>query len=216
MPTMNFLPSLPALAAYLAGVVVIVITPGPDMTYFLGRTVSLGVLAGIAAMLGAVTGLLVHSTLVAFGLSALVIASPTLFTAVKLAGAAYLAWLAIDAIRHGSALNVEKARGRETRLGRVWLQGLGINLLNPKIVLFFMTFLPQFVSAGDPNAPQKLLFLGVLFSVVTIPLTLPMILAASAITGYVRSNRRIARAIDYLFAGVFGAFAVRILLTERV
>jgi threonine/homoserine/homoserine lactone efflux protein len=213
---MDFLPSLPALAAYLAGVLVIVITPGPDMTYFLGRTVSLGTIAGIAAMLGAVCGLLVHSTLVAFGLSALVIASPALFTFVKLAGAAYLAWLAFDAIRHGSALNVDRSRAKDARLGRVWLQGLGINLLNPKIVLFFMTFLPQFVSVGDPNAPQKLLFLGVLFSVVTVPLTLPMIFAAGAITGYVRSNARIARAIDYLFAGVFGAFAVKILLTERV
>lgn len=213
---MDFLPSIPALAGYLAGVMVIVVTPGPDMTYFLGRTVSLGVVAGIAAMLGAVTGLLVHSTLVAFGLSALVVASPTLFTLVKLAGAAYLAWLAIDAIRRGSALNVERSRAGDRSLPRVWLQGLAINLLNPKIVLFFMTFLPQFVSAGDPNAPQKLLFLGILFSVVTIPLTLPMIFAASAITGYVRDNRHIARAIDYLFAGVFGAFAVRILLTERV
>lgn len=211
----EFMPSLPVLTGYLVGVLVIVITPGPDMTYFLGRTVTQGVSAGIAAMLGAVSGLLVHSTLVAFGLSALVIASPTLFTSVKIAGACYLLWLAIDAIRRGSALNMPQNGEQRAGLGRVWVRGLGINLLNPKIVLFFMTFLPQFVSANDTSAPGKLLFLGVVFSIVTIPLTLPMIFAAGALTGFVRRSPKFARGIDYLFASVFGAFAVKILLTER-
>lgn len=212
---MEFIPALPILLAYVAGVVVITITPGPDMTFFLSRTVAQGVTAGLAALGGAICGLVVHSTLVAFGLSALIIASPTLFLMVKIGGAGYLLWLAYDAIRHGSALDTSKGTSRQRSLRQVWLQGMWINLLNPKIILFFMTFLPQFVSADDPNAPSKLLFLGLVFCVVALPFTIPMILVADRLTGFLKRSPRVTRAIDYLFATVFGAFAMRILLTER-
>ncbi len=210
---MSFIPELPVLLAYLAGVVVIAITPGPDMTFFLGRTLAQGVSGGLSAMIGASTGLLVHSLLVAFGLSALIVASPMLFFALKIAGAGYLLWLAFSAIRHGSTFRFE-SRVKPKSLWQVYLQGLGINLLNPKIILFFMTFLPQFVSAADPHASGKLLFLGLLFVVVAAPITVPMILAAGWLTGWLKRQPRVTRAVDWVFASVFGAFAVKILLTD--
>ncbi len=212
--TMNFIPDSSVLLAYSIGVLVLTFTPGPDMTFFLGRTLAQGVSGGIAAMSGASAGLLVHSTLVAFGLSALIIASPTLFFALKVVGAAYLLWLAVDAIRNGSALNI-KGKPSHKPLGQVFLQGLGINLLNPKIIIFFMTFLPQFVDAKDPDATGKLLFLGVMFVIVALPFTIAMILAADQLTAWLKQNPRITRIIDWVFASVFGAFAVKILLTER-
>ena len=165
-------------------------------------------------MFGASAGLLVHSILVAFGLSALIVASPSLFLTLKIAGAAYLLWLAVDALRNGSTLRLQGAVSSKPLAG-VFLQALGINLLNPKIIIFFMTFLPQFVTAGDPHASGKLLFLGVVFVVIALPLTVPMILLASKLTHWLRQNPKATRIIDWVFASVFGAFAVKILLTER-
>jgi threonine/homoserine/homoserine lactone efflux protein len=211
---MDFIPEWPTLVAYSLGVIVLTFTPGPDMTFFLGRTLAQGISGGIAAMAGASTGLLVHSVLVAFGLSAIILASPVLFLGIKIAGAGYLLWLAVDAIRNGSALRME-GKTKAKPLSQVYLQGLGINLLNPKIIIFFMTFLPQFVRSDDPHASGKLLFLGIMFVVIALPFTLPMILAADRLTLWLRRNPRVTRVIDWIFASVFGAFAVKILLTER-
>ncbi|HMB47930.1 MAG TPA: LysE family translocator, partial [Afifellaceae bacterium] len=178
----------------------------------LSRALTQGRMAGFAAMLGATAGIIVHTLLAAFGLSALLAASPNAFLAVKIAGAFYLVWLAVQAIRHGSALTLEQSvTTLRQPLLRTWLTGVGINLLNPKIVLFFVTFLPQFISVDDPAAAGKLTFLGAYFIVLSVPLTGLMILAADRFSAALRSNPRVTRMIDWLFAGIFGAFAVRIL-----
>lgn len=210
---MEFLPGLAVLAAYAVAVVALTLTPGPDMSFFLGKAVTSGRAAGTAAMLGAATGLLVHTLAVALGLSALLAASATAFLVLKIAGAAYLAWLAFEAVRHGSGLDLQRAAGPE-RLSRIYLKGLGINLLNPKIIMFFVTFLPQFVSPGDPYAPAKLVFLGVTFVVIAVPISLVMIAFAARLAGALKRSPRIMRAIDWLFAAVMGGFAVRLLLTR--
>lgn len=211
---MDFLPSLPVLAAFTLAAAILIVTPGPDMTLFLGRALAEGRAAGFAAMAGALSGSVVHTMLAAFGLSALLAASPAAFFAVKLAGALYLVVLAVQAIRHGSALTLEPSRRTRRPLLRTWATGVAVNLLNPKIVLFFVTFLPQFVSARDPDAGGKLAFLGLYFIVLSIPTCGLMILAADRFAAALRSNPRLTRAIDFLFAGIFGAFAVRILLTR--
>ena len=211
---MDFIPSFGVLAAFTLAALVLIITPGPDMTLFLSRALTQGRAAGLAAMLGASSGIVVHTALAAFGLSALLAASPNAFLAVKIAGAFYLVWLAVQAIRNGSALTLEKTRTGRQPLIRTWLAGVGINLLNPKIVLFFVTFLPQFISVGDPAAAGKLAFLGAYFIILSVPLTGLMILAADRFSAALRANPRVTRFIDYLFAGIFGAFAVRILMTR--
>lgn len=212
---MEFLPGLPVLAAFTLAVAVLIITPGPDMTLFLGKTLTQGRGAGMAAMLGASSGLVAHTLFAAFGLSALLAASPTAFGGVKIAGALYLLWLAVDAIRNGSALTLEREGQLPQSLRRVWLMGVGINLLNPKIVLFFVTFLPQFVSVSDPHASAKLLFLGFYVIVLAIPSCAALIMAADQVSALVRRSPRITRAIDWLFASVFAAFAVAILLERE-
>jgi threonine/homoserine/homoserine lactone efflux protein len=214
---MDFVPSLGVLGAYAAAVVALTFTPGPDMTLFLGKAVTQGRSAGMAAMLGAVTGILVHTILVAVGLSALIAASATAFTLLKVFGALYLLWLAVQAVRHGSGLNLEANQPHLAgeRLSRVWLKGLTINLLNPKIIMFFVTFLPQFVQADDPHAAQKLLFLGVVFVVIAIPLCSLMIASASHLAHFLKRSPRAMRVVDWLFAGVFSAFALRLLLARR-
>src|SRR3954447_726662 len=173
---MTFLPDCGVLVAYSVACFVLFITPGPDMSLFLAKTVSGGRKAGIAATLGAQAGCCVHTMLAALGLSALLAASATAFLVLKIGGGLYLLWLAIDAIRHGSALNVRREAPAEVSVGRTFLLGVGGNLTNPKVVLGFVTFLPQFVSAGDPNAAPKLVFLGLYFVLFNLPLCAMMVL----------------------------------------
>lgn len=209
----DFVPALPVLAAYAIASVVLGLTPGPDMTLFLSKTVSQSRAAGLAAFGGATTGLVVHSILIAAGLSVLLAASVTAFTILKIVGALYLAYLAIDAIRHGSALSLDR-RGRPERLRAVYLKGLLVNLLNPKIIVFFVTFLPQFVSPADPQAAKKLLFLGLFFAAVNIPVCVGLILFADRIASFLRRSPKATRLVDWLFASVLGAFAVRLVLAQ--
>lgn len=214
---MSFVPDAPVLIAYTLACLVLFITPGPDMSLFLSKTLSGGRRHGIAAMSGAQVGGVVHTLLAALGLSALLAASATAFTILKVVGAIYLGWMAYDAIANGSSLNVREggdAGSRDSGLWRTFLVGIGINLSNPKVVLFFVTFLPQFVSATDPHAAGKMLFLGIYFVVISIPLAILMILGAERLIGYLKARPKALRAIDWTFGGIFGVFAVKILLTQ--
>lgn len=212
---MTFLPDIETLILFTGACLVLFVTPGPDMSLFLARTVQGGRAAGMAAMAGALTGALVHTLMAALGLSALLAASTTGFTLVKIAGGLYLLWMAWGALRHGSALNVRAEGPSRPSLRATWLVGVGINLTNPKVVLFFVTFLPQFVAAGDPHAAGKLVFLGLYFIAVSAPLAVAMILAADRVLALVAARPRVLRAIDVAFAGVFGLFALKILATVR-
>ena len=129
-------------------------------------------------------GVLIHTTLVALGLSALLAASATAFFVLKVVGALYLLWLAV-------ADGPPRLGAQHRRLGpavageplmRIWAKGLGVNLLNPKIIMFFVTFLPQFVTAGDPHAARKLFFLGVVFVVIATPICVAMIVFAARLS----------------------------------
>ena len=211
---MTFVPDAATLLTYSAACFVLFVTPGPDMSLFLAKTIAGGRRAGIASMTGASAGSIVHALLASFGISALIAASPVAFLALKIAGAAYLAWLAFSAIRHGSALNVADGGDGVVSIPRTLLLGLMVNLTNPKVVLFFVTFLPQFVDASDPTAAGKLLFLGLYFVAFSFPLAVLMILGAERVVHGLKARPRLMRAIDWLFACVFGAFAIRILATQ--
>jgi threonine/homoserine/homoserine lactone efflux protein len=214
LSNLAFVPDAATMAAYTIACLILCITPGPDMSLFLQRTITAGRAAGIASTLGASAGCLVHTVLAAVGLSAVIAASPTAFLVLKVVGAVYLAWLAFDAIRNGSALNVRDEARQSISFARAFGMGAAINLSNPKVVLFFVTFLPQFVSSTDPDAAGKLAFLGVYMVLFSTPITVLMILGADRVVGALKTRPRIMRAIDYVFATVFGAFAAKILLTE--
>ena len=218
---LEFVPDSATIVQFAIATFIIAITPGPDMTLFVGRALAQSRAAGFACMLGAMTGIMLHTAMVALGLSALIVASPEAFLADRLpgqedeiGGAGYLVFLAWQAISKGSAFAPEKQAGQPRSLSRNWLTGLTINLMNPKIILFFMTFLPQFVSAGDPHAPGKLFFLGMLFIPLSLPVTVPMVLAADGFSKLLRKSPRVTRVVDYLFAGVFSAFALKILTAQ--
>jgi threonine/homoserine/homoserine lactone efflux protein len=211
---MSFIPDTSTLIQFAIATFILAITPGPDMTLFVSRTLSQGRATGFASMAGALTGTLIHTTLVVVGISALIVASPMAFFVLKIFGAGYLVFLAFQAVTKGSAFSPEKRTGPQVSLFRSWVAGLGVNLLNPKIILFFMTFLPQFVSAHDPSASAKLFFLGMMFIVLSIPVTVPMVLAAEKFSAAMKASPRVTRVVDYLFGGVFSAFALKILTAQ--
>ena len=212
---MNFLPDPSLLLAYSIASVILFITPGPDMSLFLARTLSNGRKAGIASGIGANVGCLIHTMLAAFGISALIAASAVGFMVLKFVGAVYLLWLAVDAIRNGSVLSVKASGQHQASLWPTFLMGLTVNLTNPKVVLFFITFLPQFVAASDPHVTGKLMFLGFYFIVINIPLTIVMIWGAARLVGWLLTRPKVLRSLDFGFASVFGLFALRIAFTQQ-
>lgn len=220
----DWIPSLAVLAAFTPAVLIIAIMPGPDMAIYLGSAIARGRRAGFAALIGTNAGLIVHAMFAAFGLSALLAASQTAFMTVKVAGAVYLLYLAWQALRGGSVLSISGApnddgsegggsEGGGQLVDRM-LTAFGVNLLNPKIVLFYVTFLPQFVSPADPFAFGKLLFLGLYYMALSLPIVVCLILFADAIAARLRRSQRAIRALDYTFAGLMSAFAARLLLTR--
>jgi threonine/homoserine/homoserine lactone efflux protein len=211
---MEFLPNTATLIAFTLASFLLFLTPGPDMSLWLSRTIGGGRSAGLAAMVGTNLGCIIHTLLAAFGVSAVIAASATGFLVLKVVGALYLLWLAIDAIRNGSSLNVKAGGQRGSSYFADFMLGVTVNLTNPKVVLFFITFLPQFVSAHDPHVTGKLLFLGLYFVVINLPLSFFMILGAEKLVTWLKARPKVLRGIDFSFAGVFAFFAVKVVLTQ--
>ncbi len=157
------------LSAFLLNV-----TPGPDTLYIVGRSTAQGLRAGVLAVLGIGAGSLVHVSAAALGLSAILAASATAFAAVKLIGAAYLFYVGVGLIRSATESagppatrpvmgEARRRRPRELSMRSVFLQGFLTNVLNPKVALFFLAFLPQFVAVDAPSKPLAFLLLGIIF-----------------------------------------------------
>ena len=211
---MTFIPDPTVILAFAVATIVLAITPGPDMALQLSRAINYGRAHGLAAMFGAMAGIMVHTTLVAFGISVLIIAAPPLFLALKIAGAVYLLWLAYQAIVHGGGLRIAEAAKKPPTVWQSFATGLGVNLLNPKVVLFFVTFLPQFVDAHDAGATGKLFFLGAEFVLLSIPLGIATVFAAEWLAAAFRRTKWMERALNWSFAAIFTAFAATILTAQ--
>ncbi|RUL90352.1 LysE family translocator [Verrucosispora sp. FIM060022] len=202
--------SVTTLVGYLAVIAVLMITPGPDMMFVLTNATRYGARSGVIAALGVAAGETIHVAAVVCGLAAVITASPVLFTAIRWAGAVYLVILGIRAVRHsGTANHSHPERGATPR--QAFLRGLVTNLLNPKMIMFSVAFLPQFVdpAAGDPTA--QLILLGALF--VAVQLTVDVTLGA----GVGRLAHRLtdglwSRRINRLCAFAFVALGVRLAL----
>ena len=132
----------------------------------------------------------------------------------KIGGALYLLWLAWRAIRHGSVLKLKTDASARGGLRGAFANGLLINLTNPKIMLFFVTFLPQFISASDPHASMKLFVLGFGFIAITTAVNAIVVLVAGHFVAAAKRNPRALRVFDYGFAALMSAFAGRLIWSE--
>ena len=151
------------LLLFVLSALLLNITPGQDTLYIVSRSAYQGWRAGAVAALGIGAGCMVHITAAAFGLSALLAASASAFTVLKLAGAAYLIYIGVSLLR--SARAAAAAKLAPSALRSIFVQGFWTNVLNPKVALFFVAFLPQFVDAAAAGSPLPFLFLGLVFNV---------------------------------------------------
>src|SRR5215470_17439112 len=214
----SFVPPLATLLPFFVAALTLNLTPGADMTYVIARSASQGRLAGISSAFGISAGSLVHSLLAAIGLSALVMQSETAFQIIKLAGAGYLLYLAWKAWRSGG-IAMGETRRPPASLGRIFAEGLLTNLLNPKVALFILAFLPLFVDPAHGSVAGQILFLGLLFNIsgttvnVIVACTVDWIVAAAR----ERSGRsqRVAALMRRLSALVFVYLAVQFAIGQR-
>jgi threonine/homoserine/homoserine lactone efflux protein len=203
--TVTSVPEPSTLLLFAASAVALVAVPGPNLIYIVTRSVDQGRRAGVASALGVETATLVHIAAAAAGLSAALASSATAFTVVKCAGAAYLLFLAARAfMERGQEQPGERApaAGR-----RVFAEGFLVNLLNPKVALFFLAFLPQFIDPGAGAAWTQVLVLGGLLAAIGLSVDLLYALAAGSLGALVRGNAAIARRRGQLAGGVYLALA---------
>jgi threonine/homoserine/homoserine lactone efflux protein len=192
--------------AFVGVLLVVVFTPGPDFAVVLRHALA-GPARGVRAAAGNVTGLAVHTTAAALGLSAVLAARPDVLTVIRLAGAAYLAWLAVQAIRAAFARDAA-THPVGTRSTHPYLDGLATNLLNPKALLFFLGLIPQFVVPGPTVTAQLLLLAGTTVAAAVLWWVVVILAAARGRAALGRSSVR--RAVDGVTGGVLLAVAVGI------
>ena len=177
------------------------ITPGSDTMYILGKSISLGRRAGIVSVLGISSGAVIHTILAALGLSIILAKSTMAFNIVKYAGAIYLIFMGVRAIISKQGQNKLDTSVEETSLAKVYIQGLLTNLLNPKVALFFLTFLPQFVDPHTQYGAISFLFLGATFLTTGTVWCLLLAIFASMATDTLRNSNK-ASALLNKFAGI--------------
>lgn len=176
-------------AAFLVAGILLNMTPGSDTMYILGRSLSQGMRAGVYSALGIAVGCFVHTFLAAFGLSILIAQSQVAFNVVKYLGAAYLLYLGIRMVLTKEAA-FDFANVAETNYRQIFISGVLTNVFNPKVALFFIAFLPQFVQPTYPNAWLPFLLLGITFNLTgTIWNTLLAIFSATMSAGFKRNGQ---------------------------
>jgi len=193
----------------MAAALTLNVTPGPDMLYVAGRSAAEGRAAGIVSALGIGAGTLVHITVVALGLSALLQSVPVAFDAVRLAGAGYLVYLGVRAIL-ASRGGADAPRPAPASLGAIFRQGVVTNVLNPKVALFFLAFLPQFVDPSGGSAASQIVVLGLLFDASGTLVNLAVALLASGAAMRLRGGGRAATMLRRASGGLFIALGVRL------
>ena len=208
------MPDRDSLLLFVGAGLLLNITPGPDVLYIVGRGLGQGRLAGMVSSLGIATGSLVHVSAAALGLSAAMLAVPLAFDIVRYAGAAYLAWLGFRALAHRSnPLDVRALA--PVPLSRIYTQGIVTNVLNPKVALFFLAFLPQFTDASRGSLPLQFLLLGLVFIVNGTIVCLGYALAASWLGDWLQGRYGVATWLNRVMGGVFIALGLRLAFDSR-
>lgn len=199
---------------FLAASLVVIVTPGQDMVLVLSRGMGQGAMAGIATAAGVSTGLMLHTVLATLGLGAVLLASETLFVVIKIAGAAYLVWIGVRMVMSGGG-RLDVSQAVRIPLVRMFRQGMLSNLSNPKIVLFYFAFLPQFMSA-TADAPKEAVFaMGVAFALLTFLVKGPVGFFAGTLSGWLRVNPQALAWIHRISGAALIALGVRLAFAHR-
>lgn len=199
---------------FLIASIILNITPGSDTMYILSRSIAQGRRAGIYSVLGISTGCAVHTVLAALGLSVILAQSALAFTVVKTAGALYLGWLGITTLRARQnpllGLQSKEMTGRD-----IYWQGLLTNVLNPKVAIFFISFLPQFIDPRNSYGIVPFIFLGISFLVTGTLWCLLLAFCSARATAFLRQNNSAANWLNKICGGIYLLLGVKLLTTER-
>ncbi len=205
----------PALGLYIVASLALIATPGQDMLYVITRSLGQGRLAGVCSAVGVCLGILVHTALAALGVGAILQASETLFLALKLIGAGYLVYLGLKlALSRAAAREIGAAGARLSPLALVW-QGVLSNVTNPKVVLFFFAFLPQFVDPASAHSTRDLVFLGVLYALMALPVKVAVGLAAGSLSQRILQRPGAITWMNRFSGTVLVALGLRLAATQR-
>ncbi|TWI54990.1 threonine/homoserine/homoserine lactone efflux protein [Pseudomonas duriflava] len=201
------------LLSFLAVAVVVTLSPGPDNLMVLGLGMAKGRLRGMIFGLGCALGCLTHTALAALGVSALIAASATAFTVLKIVGGLYLIWLGIQALRSTGQPRISCEQPDEP-LGRLFLKGLFANAINPKVVLFFLSFLPQFVLAERGHVSLQILQLGVVCTLQAAILFGLLGYFSGAVGQWLQRKPRLGLWLDRMAGGIFVGLGVKLMVSR--
>lgn len=203
------------LSLFVVAGLLLTITPGPDMAFFCSRAAGQGLRGGIAALGGINAGCLVHTLAAAIGLSAILMTSAQAFFIVKMIGAAYLIYVGISMLRERASALVIDGKMPAVPPKRIFWQGFLTNVLNPKVALFYLAFLPQFISVDSTEKTAAFLLLGTLFMVNSLIVTLPLVWLAAKSGERVRAGGRLSTWLNRTCGALFVIVGIKLALTER-
>lgn len=201
------------LLYFLGASVALTIAPGPDNIFVLTQGIARGRKPAIVTALGMCSGISIHTIAAAFGISAAFYSSLIAFNAVKYAGAAYLLYLAYKTLKERSVVTLLNTDERSD--AALFKRGFIMNVLNPKVAMFFLAFLPQFVSPLTGYFPLQMLLLGLIFMVQAVIIFSLIGYFSGSIGGFILTRPKIARYFDWLTAGIFASLGVKLALAER-
>ena len=214
------MPDTTQLLMFIAAGWLLNLTPGPDVLYIVSSALKSGVRAGIVAALGIVSGCFVHVFAAALGVGALLATSATAFTVLKWAGAAYLMWMGVKLLlaKGGGSSIVPAGKSAEVvavNLWRVFRQGFLTNVLNPKVALFFLAFVPQFIAPGTEDKVTAFLLLGLLFNLNSLPINFGYAWLAGWASRRVGAVQRAMHWMDRAAGVMFVGFGLRLAMSEN-
>lgn len=201
------------ISYFLVASILLTITPGPDFMFVFAQSVSQGKKAGIATGIGLCTGLIGHTLAAAIGISAIIYQSSIAFNVVKIIGAIYLLYLAFQAFRETSMPSQQKAVQYSSMA--LYQKGILMNLLNPKVSIFFLAFLPQFVAVDQGNIPAQMVMLGVLFIIQALIIFILLSTLAGSVGDRIWNNPLLLKWVNRAKGAVFGYFAIRLLFEKN-
>lgn len=212
------MPDHAAFLAFLVAALALNFAPGPDMLYVLGRSLGQGRKAGVVSALGIFAGCLVHIAAAALGLAALLQASATAYSIIRYAGAAYLVYLGVRMLlsKDAQAALVNGDGAPPVGLARVFTQGVITNVLNPKVAMFFLAFLPQFVNAARGSVVFQIAVLGLIFDIGGTLVNIGVALFAGHIGNRLRQSARAARFQKWITGSIFIGLGIRLGLAGNI
>jgi len=214
MASAGLMPAAHTIALFMAAALALNLTPGPDMTYVAARSMSDGRRAGVVAAFGIGAGTLVHIAALALGLAALLAAVPIAYDVLRIAGALYLLAIGLQLLLRPARV-LSAATMQRARLGTIFAQAVLTNVLNPKVALFFLAFLPQFVDPAAGPAALQIVLLGLLFDFQGTLVNVAVAFLASGASARLRENRRAVSLLQRLSGAIFVTLGGTLLAAKR-